>query len=50
VGRRRNLVNVAGSLLKKLFGVVTVMDLDKLHGSIKKLYDIQSYLHSALCK
>jgi 3-methyladenine DNA glycosylase AlkC len=32
----RDLVNVAGSILKTLLCVATVMDLDKLHDSVNK--------------
>jgi tetrahydromethanopterin S-methyltransferase subunit B len=42
--RRRGLVNVAGSIFKTLFGVATVIDLDKLHDAVNKLHDTQSDL------
>jgi hypothetical protein len=47
--RRRDLVNVDGSVLRTSFSVATVMDLDKLHDSVNKLYDTQSDLvHSVI--
>jgi hypothetical protein len=37
-GRRRRLINAVGSVLKVLFGVTTVLDLDKLHTAGDELY------------
>ena len=42
--RRIGLVDVAGSVFKTLFGVATVVDLNKLHYSVNKLHDTQSDL------
>ena len=42
--RRRGLIDVAGSVFKTLFGVATVVDLNKLHYSVNKLHDTQSDL------
>jgi hypothetical protein len=35
---RRGLINVGGSVLKALFGIATMMDLDKLHSTVDELH------------
>ena len=41
---RRDLVNVAGSIVKTLFCVAAIMDSDELRDTINKLYETLSDL------
>jgi hypothetical protein len=46
--RKRGLFNIGGSILKSLFGTVTVLDLDGLHVTIDELHKKQDVVTHSL--